>query len=211
MTLRRKLRTARRVGVLATLRAAASHVAAALWTRENLVVFQMRPEQLNPVAPQASAGRAKIQSKAAAAFLADGRESLPASLATELQSARADQRVHWIEVDGTMASWGFSARAAGSWRLSETRSTLAVPPGGVCLTAFETLPGYRGRGLYQALLTGILTERFHEGATVAYIWCRRENVASYRAIQRVGFREMAIHRYSRLHGVVRRSESALGG
>jgi RimJ/RimL family protein N-acetyltransferase len=211
MTLRRKLRTARRVGVRATLRAAASWVAAALWTRENLVVFQMRPEQLNPVAPPASAGRVKIQSKAVAAFLADGHASLPASLARELQSAQADQRVHWIEVEGALASWGFSGRAAGFWPLTETRSSLAVPAGGVCLTAFETIPSYRGRGLYPALLTSILTERFREGALVAYIWCRRENVASYRAILRVGFREVAIHRYSRLHGMVRHSESVLRG
>jgi hypothetical protein len=209
MTLQRKLGTARRMGVHGVARAVTSWAATTIWTREQLVVFQIRPEQLNPVAPQASAGRVAIRSTAAAAFRAEVNGPLPPSLATELQSARGDYRVHWVEVDGALASWGFSAAAAGSWPLTETRSTLLVPTGGACLTAFETIPTLRGRRLYPALLTAILTERFSEGVLVAYIWCRRENIASYRAIRHVGFRETAVHRYSRLLGVVRRSEAAV--
>jgi hypothetical protein len=209
MTLQRKLGTARRMGVDGIARAVASWAATTIWTREQLVVFQIRPEQLNSVAPLASAGRVTIRSKAVAAFRDEVPGPLPASLATELQSARSDYRVHWVEVEGALASWGFSADAAGSWPLTETRSSLVVPAGGVCLTAFETIPTLRGRRLYPALLTAILAERFSEGVPVAYIWCRRENVASYRAIRGVGFRETEVHRYSRLLGLVRRSEAVI--
>jgi RimJ/RimL family protein N-acetyltransferase len=209
MTLQRRLGTARRMGVHGVARAVASLAATTIWTREQLVVFRIRPEQLNSVAPQASGGRVTIRSKAAAAFRDEVHGPLPTSLATELQSARDDSRVHWVEVEGALASWGFSAPATGSWPLTETRSSLVVPVGGVCLTAFETIPAHRGRRLYPALLTAILTERFTEGAPVAYIWCRRENIASYRAIRRVGFRETAVHRYSRLLGLARRSEAVI--
>lgn len=209
MTLQRKLATARRMGARGVARCVATRAVAALWTREHLVVFQVRPEQLNPVAPQVSPGVVTIRSDAAPTLLARPLVELPPSLAAELRSVGPDHRVHWVEVDGGVASWGFSARARGAWPLTETRSSLAVPAGGVCLTTFETMPHHRGRRLYPALLTWILTERFREGAPVAYIWCRRENAASYRAIRRVGFREVAIHRYSRLLGVVRRSESVV--
>lgn len=194
-------------GVARTL---ASLAAATLWTRESLIVFHMRPEQLNPVVPRPSGARCTIHSATVPAFLASPRPSLPPSVAAELRSARPDQRIHWIEVEGAMVSWGFSTRAAGAWPLTETRSRLTVPAGGVCLTAFETLPAHRGRRLYPAILTRILEERFGEGAPAAYIWCRRDNAASYSAIQRVGFRELALHRYSRLLGVGWRSESSLG-
>jgi hypothetical protein len=171
----------------------------------------MRPEQLNPVAPAESSGRVTVHSEAAAAFLNRSQMSLPSNLVGELQLAGPGLRFHWIEIDGQLASWGFSARAAGSWPLTETRSRLTVPAGGVCLTTFETIPAHRGHRLYPALLTWILTERFGEGAPVAYIWCRRENTASCRAIQRVGFREIAVHRYSRVLGLVRQSESISKG
>ncbi len=211
MKLRRKLETARRLGLRGVVQALASATSHMLWTREGLVVFQMRPEQLNPIAPELSGVRWTIRSATVPAFLAGDRVTSPESLAAELRSARPGQRVHWIEVQGTVISWGFSTPAAGSWPLTETRSRLTVPMGGVCLTAFETLPAYRGRRLYPAILTQIVQERFREGAPTAFIWCRQENVASYRAIERVGFRKIAFHRYSRLLGVVRRSDAAPTG
>ena len=189
-----------RGAALSILRAAWS----AVYTDEALVVFAIGPEQLKPVTP-ASDGPWSAKSSDVASF--ETREALPARVTVELQSAPAGQWIHWIEIDGRIASWGFSTPWQGAWRLTETRSALHVPHGGVCLTAFETQPEFRGRRLYPAVLTAILRSRFGGGATRAYIWCRRQNHASYAAIKRVGFQEVAVHRYRRMLGVTRQWES----
>jgi RimJ/RimL family protein N-acetyltransferase len=207
--MRQKLATARRLGFRDAVRHLASVAARALWIRERLVVFAMRPEQLNPVRPELGREDWQLRSEALSAFHWAGAIPVPASLAGELRSATPGQRVHWVQVGSEIVSWGFSAPAPGSWPLTETRSRLRVPLGGVCLFAFETVPAFRGRRLYPAVLTGILDERFREGATLAYIWCRQDNVASYRAIRRVGFREVAVHEFERFLGVSRRRESSL--
>lgn len=207
--MRQKLATARRLGAREAVRHLASVAARALWTHERLVVFEMRPEQLNPAAPELGGEEWRLHSEAASGFRWTGDRPLPAPLAAELRKAVPGQRIHWIDVAGEPVSWGFSAPARGSWPLTETRSHLLVLPGEVCLIAFETVPAFRGRRLYPAVLTGILQERFREGAPTAYIWCRQDNVASYRAIRRVGFRAAAVHDYYRLLGVSRRRESSL--
>jgi RimJ/RimL family protein N-acetyltransferase len=207
--MRQKLATLRRMGVREAVRQLASVAAQAFWTRERLVVFEMRPEQLNPVAPALGEDAWELHSEACSDFRLSDATFLPAPLAAELRAAAPGQRIHWIEVAGTLVSGGFSAPAPGSWPLTETRSRLRVPPGGVCLLTFETLQAFRGRRLYPAVLTGILQERFREGAPIAYIWCHQDNVASYHAIRRVGFREAAVHDYYRLLGISRRRESSL--
>jgi hypothetical protein len=172
-----------------------------LYIDETFVVFEIRPEQVNPVTPTLSAGRWSAGSSLVAAF--PHVSSLPAGVIAEMKTAPPMQKIHWIEVDGRLASFGFSTPWEGAWRLSEARSSIDVPTGSVCLTTFETLPDLRGHRLYQSVLTAMLLEHFGRGARRAYIWCRRDNLPSYRAITRVGFRETAIHRYRRLLGLAR--------
>jgi RimJ/RimL family protein N-acetyltransferase len=201
MILQRKLETARRLGLRASLRNVLRLVTRLFWVREQLVVFRLLPQQLNAVAPALDDARWSAWSMNGPDFLDRVGAQVPSSLSAELYAAPPDQRVHWIEVDGQVASWGFSIPATRDWPLVETRSRLAVPPGGVYLIGFETLAPLRGRRLYPAILTRILEERFGEGHTAAYIWCRPGNQASYRAIKRVGFQEVAQHEYARLLGV----------
>jgi glycosyltransferase involved in cell wall biosynthesis len=204
MNLRQKLATARRIG----LRAAAGMVLRGLrgtvYVDETLVVFAIRPEELNPATPALTSERWSARSVPAASF--PHAERLPDRVRRELSRAPAGQRIHWIDVDGHPASWGLSTTWTGPWALTETKSSLNVAEGEVCLTGFETLPDHRGHRLYQSVITAMLQERFGEGARRAYIWCRRGNHPSYRAITRVGFRAVAVHRYRRLFGIARRAE-----
>lgn len=207
MSLRHKLTTARRMGlraaVLTLLRAAVT----ALYTTETLIVFVIGPDQLNPVTPELEGELWSMRCNDTST-LGDLRD-VPEHVTSEMRSPPPGQRMHWAEVSGRVVSWGFSTPWIGPWALSETRSTLIVPPGGVCLTALETLPEFRGRRLYPSVLTVILSERFSQGARRGYIWCRQDNIASYRAIKRVGFQEIAIHRYTRLLGWARHDESSI--
>lgn len=178
--------------------------------RETLVIFEVLPGQVNAVNPVMSGQAWEYRSALLSDFLARTPAPLPKHLDAELRSARPAQRIHWIEVAGVIGSWGFSTPAVEPWPLSETKSHLEVPPDGVYLTSFETLPVYRGRRLYPAILSRILEDRFRDGAQAAYIWCRQRNVASYRAIKRVGFHEMARHCWSRLLGVSWHSQATFG-
>lgn len=209
LTLHRTLGAVRRLGARGLLFRLVATPARALWRHEQLIVFQVRPEELNPVTPKLRGEPWRFASAPARGFRWPGRTPMPAPVADELKTAVEGQRVHWIEVGGEVVSCGFSAPAPDGWPLTETHSHLRVPAGGVCLTTFETAAAWRGRGLYPAVLTGILSQRFGEQVPVAFIWCRPQNVASDRAIRRVGFREIARHDYWRILGMVRRRETRL--
>lgn len=207
MSLRRKLTTVRRLGPRAVTLTILQALWDALYTDRTVVVFAIDPKQVNPVVPQLIGEHWSMGSDTVATYREPG--ALPDHVASELASAPAGQRIHWVKVGSRTASWGFSTPWQGPWPLTETKSHLVVSAGGVCLTAFETLPDFRGRRLYPSVLTAILVERFAEGATRAHIWCRHDNRASYRAIKLVGFRETAVHRYRRVLGVTRRTETSV--
>jgi ribosomal protein S18 acetylase RimI-like enzyme len=84
-------------------------------------------------------------------------------------------------------------------QLTETPgATLEFEPNAASLYDFHVLPEFRGRRLYQALLTDILQKRFAAGATRAYITVLDSNTASRKAIERVGFRLVRRNHYRRL-------------
>ena len=74
---------------------------------------------------------------------------------------------------------------------------LEFEPNSVSLYDFFTLPEYRGRKLYPALLSHILQLRFQEGAERAYIGVLKSNAASLAGIERAGFAHWKVNRYSR--------------
>lgn len=207
MNLTHKFATVRRLGPRGLARSLLARAGAALWIDETLLVFRIRPGQVHPVTARWDGAPLVVQSASAAEFVRRGRPPLPGHLANELVAPHRVERVHWIEARGEIASWGFSTAVEESWPLSETRSRLRVPAGSVCLTAFETVSGYRGHRFYPAILTQILAERFHAGASAAYIWCDRRNTGSHRAIRRVGFETIGEHRYSRRFGLEHRSST----
>ena len=104
------------------------------------------------------------------------------------EDLRRGRTLHTVLVNGRLASWGWSYWPQGPERIEEIRRELDFAPKSVSLYDFYTIPEFRGRRLYQALLTHILRARFIEGAERAYIMVRETNVASRKAIERVGFR-----------------------
>jgi hypothetical protein len=210
-SLRHRLARIRRLGIAGTAHALVARTVGAIWSADSLVIFRIEASQMRTVAIQMRDGeRWTYRSSPAAELAGAAQGELPRNLAVEVDEAQAAQRVHLIEVDGHVAAWGFSVVPANGWPLSETRSTLTAEEGAACLVAFETLPQYRGRRLYPTLMLRILAERFQDGATAGYIWCRPTNAASYAAIKRVGFQEVSLHRSVRLFGFGRTSERRLG-
>ncbi|HEY2025982.1 MAG TPA: hypothetical protein VGG78_03175, partial [Gemmatimonadaceae bacterium] len=207
MGVSRVLTAARRLGPGGLLRLLLHAAGRALYSGKTLVVFRVTPDQLNAVAPLVETGeQIAVTSAPVQEFPPHRVTELPSSVAVELRGAVPGQRLHWLAVNGRVASCGFSAPSDGWWPLLETRSRIRVRPGEVCLTTFETFAPFRGRGFYAAVLTQILRERFGNGASAAYIWCAKENIASYRAIKRVGFQEVATHTYRRVLGLAWKRE-----
>ncbi|MGI8731760.1 MAG: GNAT family N-acetyltransferase [Pyrinomonadaceae bacterium] len=104
------------------------------------------------------------------------------------EEMRKGRKLHTILVDGRLAGWGWSYRPQGPELIDVTQTKLEFAPNSVSLYDFYTIPEFRGRRLYQALLTEIMRTRFAEGAERAYIMVQDTNVASRKAIERVGFR-----------------------
>jgi RimJ/RimL family protein N-acetyltransferase len=132
---------------------------------------------------------------------------MPLHLRANLPDFPDDSLVHFALIDAAIACWGISVGPLTSWPITETDTTLTMPPKSVCLVAFETQPQFRGRGIYKALLREILRSRFGVGAEWAYIWCEESNTPSRAAIERVGFTLVARHEQRHLLGAVRRRVS----
>lgn len=177
-----------------------SSISGFVWQRRTLVIFRARPEDVITVSTDAPNAAYEWATTAEVSTRVGDIRRLPRNLSEELRDARQDQRLHLMVIDGRVASWGFSVSPRGAWPLTETRSSLDVEDNAVCLFAFETLPEYRGQRLYPSLLSRILSDRFREGAAAAYIWCASSNRASYASIKRVGFKEIANHRYRKVLG-----------
>lgn len=106
--------------------------------------------------------------------------------------------LHTLVLNGQLAGWGYSYLPSEPARLSETPGAiLDFLPESVSLYDFHVIPAFRGRRLYQYLLSEILKMRFAEGARHAYIGVLASNGPSRSAIERVGFRLAAINHYRR--------------
>jgi len=113
---------------------------------------------------------------------------------------RKGRSLHTVLVDGRLAGWGWSYWPQGPELIDVTQTELEFAPNSVSLYDFYTIPEFRGRRLYQALLTHILRTRFAEGAERAYIMVQDTNVASLKAIERVGFRLVMVDEINRVFG-----------
>jgi RimJ/RimL family protein N-acetyltransferase len=124
---------------------------------------------------------------------------LSAQLQGTLEALENGRWFHTVLVNGRLAGWGYSYWPKEPVCLMETGSLLfPTQAHSVSLYDFGILPEFRGRKLYQALLSDILERRFAEGAERAYISVLEQNVPSLKAIERVGFRVIAINQFTRL-------------
>ena len=92
----------------------------------------------------------------------------------------------WLaRIGNEPAGWGWVAtREAG---IAELGIAITLPPGERYLWDFVTVPVWRGRGVYSALLRTILTR---EGAERYWIGHDEGNMPSARGVAKVGFREV---------------------
>jgi ribosomal protein S18 acetylase RimI-like enzyme len=86
----------------------------------------------------------------------------------------------------------------GEERIAEVEGTIRVGPGEAYIWDCATLPAWRGRGLYPALLRAIAQDLAAEGLEWVWIAARRENRPSLRGFEKAGYVPMADIDYWRL-------------
>ena len=62
-----------------------------------------------------------------------------------------------------------------------------LAPTEVCIANCVTMPGFRGRGVYPALLQALLARVRDEGYRDCYMYVEKENAASQRGVMKAGF------------------------
>jgi ribosomal protein S18 acetylase RimI-like enzyme len=108
----------------------------------------------------------------------------------------AGRRAYVVEGPTGVVSYGWVT--LGDEQIAEIEGTIRIPRGDAYIWDCATLPAYRGRGLYPALLAAIARDLAEERLAWAWIAARTENVASLRGFQKAGFRRVADVRYRRL-------------
>jgi CelD/BcsL family acetyltransferase involved in cellulose biosynthesis/ribosomal protein S18 acetylase RimI-like enzyme len=194
------------MGVAGALRTGTGEVLSRVYERREGLVYAMTPAELRPMEPKLAAGETfEVHDNTVEDLRAwNGSSPNTASLITHCARIYARARhsgrsLHTIVVNGQLAGWGYSYLPTEPAELTETPgASLEVEPGAVSLYDFHVLPEFRGRRLYQALLTDILRRRFAAGASRAYITVLESNTASRTAIERVGFRGVRRNSYRRL-------------
>jgi CelD/BcsL family acetyltransferase involved in cellulose biosynthesis/ribosomal protein S18 acetylase RimI-like enzyme len=180
------------------VRTAAGEALTRVYDRRTGLVYSVTATDFTPVTPVLGGGESfEIHDdRVEDLLLWNGSSPHTASLLTHcariFSRARAGGRTfHTIVANGRLAGWGYSYLPSEPAQLTETPgATLAFEPGSASLYDFHVLPEFRGKRLYQALLTDILRKRFGQGVPRAYITVLESNVASRKAIERVGFRLM---------------------
>lgn len=175
-----------------------------LWSRDTVLVYRMASDAEVLRSDPSAANGLDFSISTVREAKARG-DAMPAHLRRNLPDFPDDALVHFVLVEGRIACWGISLGPLPSWAITETDTTLTMPPSSVCMVAFETEPEFRGRGIYKTLLREILRSRFASGAAWAYIWCDESNTPSRAAIERVGFTLVARHEQRHILGIASRT------
>jgi GNAT superfamily N-acetyltransferase len=173
--------------------------------RTRAIVFMARPEDVRQANPELKAGE-KVTCHDNDIYTFLNRSRWDDSSAREIGNMvrhyadflRTGRTIHTIQVNDRLAAWGCSWYPTEPALLTEAGGArLEFLPNSVSLHGFYTLPEFRGRKLYQALLSYVLAKRFAEGAAHAYISAGVSNIPSLRAIERVGFKAVKVFEWSR--------------
>ncbi|HEV2236228.1 MAG TPA: GNAT family N-acetyltransferase [Ktedonobacterales bacterium] len=117
----------------------------------------------------------------------------------ELRRRRAaGSRCFVARVAGTLAAWGWVS--FGVEAIGELERSLHMRPGEAYCWDCVTLPAYRGRGLYTALLGHLAATLRGAGAMRLWIGASRANRPSVRGFAAAGFRPAVNLTYLRLGG-----------
>jgi CelD/BcsL family acetyltransferase involved in cellulose biosynthesis/GNAT superfamily N-acetyltransferase len=194
------------MGIVQSVRVALGAVLATIYERRDGLVYAIAAADLRPVEPALAPGDTfdVHDNQIDDLLLWNGSSPSTASLLTHCartyaRNRHAGRTLHTIVVGGRLAGWGYSYLPSEPAQLTETPGArLEFEPGAASLYDFHVLPEFRGRRIYQALLTDILRKRFAAGASRAYITVLDSNVPSRTAIERVGFQPVRRNRYRRL-------------
>lgn len=194
------------MGIPAAIGLIIRSIARAFYERRTGLVYSMTPDNLRAAQPSLAPGETYEchDNRIEDLLLWNGGSVVTGSAIEACSNSyasirKAERTFHTIVVNGRLAGWGYSYWPNQPATLTETPgAVLEYEPHSVSLYDFHTTPEFRGRKLYQALLTHILRARFAEGAARAYITVLEENTASKKAIERVGFQCIARNRYTRL-------------
>jgi GNAT superfamily N-acetyltransferase len=160
-----------------------------------LLVFRSAPSEILPPVTDDVPGLKFEIKPVVDPWLVDliGRDDTFGSLRSAARGTSRESEVHYVTIDGTIAGWGLWCPGQGVNPLIETGTAVDIPVGDVALISFFVRPEYRGRRIYQQLLRGMAREALARSVRSLWIWCEVSNRPSKTAIERVGFRQCAIH------------------
>jgi ribosomal protein S18 acetylase RimI-like enzyme len=139
-----------------------------------------------PVAPVVAVDFERVwPSRSAELALASGAED-EAEVCRRLESER---RCYGAWVEGRLAAYGWVSFSE-EW-IGELRLELQLQPGEAYIWDCVTLPEFRQKGLYSALLVFIAGELRREATRRFWIGADLENLPSQKGIARAGFRAVA--------------------
>lgn len=96
-----------------------------------------------------------------------------------------------IMKDGCLVHWGWLTRGGKTHTFTEVGMTFESPANSLILNDFFTEPEFRRQGLYQRNLNEMIHDSFVSGGEEVYIGVNSDNIASRKAIEKVGF---SLHR-----------------
>ncbi|HEY8369231.1 MAG TPA: GNAT family N-acetyltransferase [Thermodesulfobacteriota bacterium] len=106
------------------------------------------------------------------------------------------RRAYVVEGPPGILAYGWVTR--GDEEIAEVEGRIRVGPSEAYIWDCATLPAYRGRGLYPALLGAIARDLAGSGVTRVWIAARADNAPSLRGLEKAGFERVADIRYVRL-------------
>jgi GNAT superfamily N-acetyltransferase len=117
----------------------------------------------------------------------------------------------WLALDGEEPLFACFTFRHATPVAAASAGTLPLPPGTACLEDSVTSAAARGRGIAPAAWTLIGDELARSGFTTLVTKIETTNEPSRRAVEKVGYRPVAVMRYMRVGSRRRTAVRALGG
>jgi RimJ/RimL family protein N-acetyltransferase len=201
-------RALHRYGVWGLVQLGATRMRRGLFERRSVILFRASPETLT--ARATSAGNDfRVLSRSEAATVQPGSEPLRHLLMASVSDGPDSQELHLVYREGSLAGWGISFVGSYEWPIPEVGAKVRLESDDAVLTSFYIIPEYRGKKLYQALMSEMAIRAARRGVRRITIWCDADNLPSRAAIERVGFKKASTFRCMTLLGARIRLPSAL--
>jgi RimJ/RimL family protein N-acetyltransferase len=104
----------------------------------------------------------------------------------------------WLVFDGEEPLFACYTFRQTTPAMAASHGTLTLPPGAACLEDSVAAPAARGRGIAPGAWTMIGDELIKDGFTALVTKVETSNIPSRKAVEKVGFREVAVMDYQRV-------------